>query len=792
LCVVIARQLVRPVRALSRAAKAIALGNWQVDLPAERTDELGDLAKSFSGMSQALQESFYHLEVQNKQLEHQNEALLRQEAHLKELDRLKDEFLANTSHELRTPLSGILGLAESLQVQTVEPLRPKQAEVINLIVTSAYRLSVLVNDILDLSCLDNHALKLNYSAVNLHSLVRHVLELSHPLIEPRSLALHNSVSPTVPDVYADSHRVQQILYNLVGNGIKFTHEGSVTISADVMPQRETVQGHVRETDYVAVTIADTGIGIDPELQPRIFNAFEQGKGEITRTYGGTGLGLAVSKSLIELHGGTIQVRSRPGQGSQFCFTLPVFDPARHQSGLQNLAEQPILSGSQTGQLQLQPSQQLPVPLGNAPENSSHDCPDSAPTQSAKARILIVDDDPTNLKILYEQLNAEAYDIVHATSGEEALQLLMSGPDQGGIDLVLLDVMMPLMSGYEVCRQLRLNHPIYKLPVIMLTAKVQSQDVVAGFHAGANDYLKKPFSRAELLSRIETHLSNRLYGRFVPEHFLRFLEKSTITDIRLGNQVSRDMTVLFSDIRGFATLSEEMTPQENFDFVNEYLQQVSPEIREHEGFIVKYLGDGMMAIFPQCAEDALDAGIAKLQRVEAMNAERHPRPPIKIGVGINFGPMKVGIVGEDKRMQGDAFSDDVNLTARLEGLTKFYGVSLLISEQVLNQLDPEHGYQIRYLDRVTVKGRSQPLAIYEVFDGDPMAVRERKAKIASQFEAGVHAYQAADFATAQAHFDAIQQIYPEDVPTQIYRDRIAERLENPPASDWTGVSAWSKK
>ncbi len=824
LCIGIARHLVRPVRALSRAAKAIAPGNWQVDLPIHRTDELGDLAQSFAGMSQALQQSFRRLEAQNQQLEQQNEDLLRQEAHLKELDRLKDEFLANTSHELRTPLSGILGLAESLQVQTAEPLRPKQAEVINLIVMSAYRLSVLVNDILDLSCLDNHALKLNCGAVNLHSLVQHVLELSQPLAQPRQLALHNAVPSTLPAVYADGHRVQQVLYNLVGNGIKFTHEGAVTVSAKVLPQERVAADPVQDRpqdggDYVAITITDTGIGIDSEIQPRIFNAFEQGKGEITRMYGGTGLGLAVSKSLIELHGGTIEVRSRPGQGSQFRFTLPLLDSTRHRNGLQPLAAQPLLTNPQMTNPQQRPSQLLPQlqssqlsplkslspaqpdhspehRLGSSLSPSSNPLPSPSPeplpAKPAKARILIVDDDPTNLRILHEQLTAESYEVVQATTGEQALQILEQTPNQEGIDLVLLDVMMPLMSGYEVCRKLRPQHPIYQLPVIILTAKVQAQDVVTGFNAGANDYLKKPFSRDELLSRIETHLSNRLYGRFVPEHFLRFLEKSTITDIRLGNQVSCDMTVMFSDIRGFTTLSEAMTPQENFDFVNHYLQQVSPEIRGHDGFIVKYLGDGMMAIFPQSSEDAVDAAIAKLRQVDGLNRDRPSLPPIKIGIGIHFGPMKVGIVGEDKRMQGDAFSDDVNLTARLEGLTKFYGVSLLISEQVLNQLNPDHSYQIRYLDQVTVKGRVQPLAIYEVFDGEPEAVRDRKAKIVSRFEAGVQAYQAGDFATAQAHFDAVQQIAPEDIPTRLYCDRIAERRENPPVSDWTGVSDWSQK
>jgi adenylate cyclase len=235
----------------------------------------------------------------------------------------------------------------------------------------------------------------------------------------------------------------------------------------------------------------------------------------------------------------------------------------------------------------------------------------------------------------------------------------------------------------------------------------------------------------------------------------------------------------------------MTPQENFDFINGYFQLVSPEVRRHQGFIVKYLGDGMMAIFPQRAADALAAGIAQLRQIEQFN-QTSSLPPIQVGIGIHHGPMMVGIVGEAQRMQGDAFSDDVNLTSRLEGLTKFYGVSMLISEQVLDQLGADHPYQLRFLDQVKVKGRGKPLPIYEVLDADSVECRDRKVQTRLHFEAGVHCYQAGEFVAAQGHFRAVVALDPLDRPARLYCRRVAKLIAKPPAFTWTGVSTWGRK
>ena len=939
LCRWLAQWITRPLRNLNRATQALGQGNWKLDLSdglsQKRGDELGELSRSFDWMSGYLQDNFRQLEGQKHQLQQRNQALNNEKSRLEELDRFKDEFLTTTTQELRIPLSGILGLAESLQAQALHPQNgngsPGQHKnsatnsqqeasreaAIELIIFSARRLTTLVNDLLDLSKAKNDSLKLSCAGIELHRVAQHVLALCAPLAAPKKLRLINNITSAFPLAYGDSQRVQQIFYHLINNAIKFTPDGEISISAEIIipesssptlakldPQiaaHRAAQGVAQGLEkknaapirHLSITISDTGVGLTPELETQLSQAFQRPSGSTSHRYGGTGLGLTIVQTFVELHGGRVEAKSSPTQGSQFRFTLPILEaaavrtarpkqnPASQASTAPNVyttrsqasassdritAIQPKSAIQPKTAIQSPPNiQAIPAELGDTvvtklparrpaisreerpaenlaeakeqeiystliqrtavqpqshEEFTTHTLPllDSAARSAAlladaqlrrnasettelkrdrkpRARILIIDDDAINLEVLLRQLSLDDYQVVSATNGEEALKMLDPNWGHESFDLVILEVMMPRMSGYEVCRRLRKHYPSYQLPVIMLTAKVQVQDVVEGFRAGANDYLRKPFSSDELRSRIQTHLTNRLYARFVPAHFLQFLRKSSIADINLGNQVSCDMTVMFSDIRSFTTLSESMSPQENFDFINRYFQCVSPEVRRHNGFIVKYLGDGMMAIFPESTADAIAAGIAQLKQINQANQAScsiSSRPPIQVGIGIHHGPMMVGIVGEAQRMQGDAFSDDVNLTARLEGLTKFYGVSMLITNQVLEQLESNHPFHIRLLDKVQVKGRVKPLPIYEVFDGDNAESCDRKAQTRPHFEAGIHCYQAGAFVAAQGHFRAVIAAHPQDRPAKLYCRRVAKLIAKPPEEAWTGISTWGRK
>jgi two-component system sensor histidine kinase ChiS len=333
---------------------------------------------------------------------------------------------------------------------------------------------------------------------------------------------------------------------------------------------------------------------------------------------------------------------------------------------------------------------------------------------------------------------------------------------------------------------------------MITAKNQVADLLEGFASGANDYLAKPFSKDELLARLKTHLNllriNSVCARFVPHEFLRFLNKESITDVKLGDNVQMEMTVFVSDIRSFTTLSEQMTPAENFAFINDYLANVGPLIRQHRGFINHYTGDGVMALFPRKADDALANAVATQRLLMSFNAERRQRgkPPIRVGIGLHTGKLMLGIVGETERMQGDIFADAVNLASRIEGLSKLYGVSIVISEQTLSRLDHAEAYNARFLGKVQVKGKKECVSVFEIYDGDPEPNIALKLKTKADFEEGLHCYFAKDFAQAVVRFKNVLIANPNDKTAELYLRRSARFVVDGVSSDWEGVETMESK
>ncbi|MGB7440928.1 MAG: ATP-binding protein, partial [Coleofasciculaceae cyanobacterium] len=622
------------------------------------------------------------LKAYAKELEEKNSAL-------QHMDKLKDDFLANTSHELRTPLNGIIGLAESLIDGATGKLSQPTLFNISLIVSSARRLNQLVNDILDFSKLKYDNISLNIKPVGIREVTEVVLLISKPLINKKSLQLINSIQPEIPPVDADENRVQQILYNLIGNAIKFTESGTVEVSATMIG------------NFLEITVSDAGIGISDDNLEGIFELFEQADTSISRKYGGTGLGLAVTKQLVQLHGGEIRVKSQKGKGSQFTFTLPV-----SQEQLAT-ASPPLPNWSMVSQLLgISNSQGEEENFSNCATQSLSDC-EVINLKKLGFKILIVDDEPVNLQVLVNHLSLQSYSITQASNGQEALKVIEEGFRP---DLILLDVMMPNMTGYEVCQKIREKFRASELPVVLLTAKNQVNDLVEGFVAGANDYLTKPISKYELLARIKTHIRlskiNVAYRRFVPHEFLEFLDRESIVEVQLGDSVQKEMTIMFSDIRSFTSLSEKMSPQENFDFINEYLKKVSPVIRKNQGFIDKYIGDAIMALFPKTADDALQAAIEIQRQVSIYNSERQAisKPPIAIGIGLHTGSLMLGTIGDEQRMESTVIADAVNLASRFEGLTKVYGAAILISGETLSRLSTPEKYAHRFLGKVKVKGK----------------------------------------------------------------------------------------
>ncbi len=424
---------------------------------------------------------------------------------LTRVDKLKDEFLANTSHELRTPLNGIIGLAESLIDGVAGELPDKANHDLSMVVASGRRLSNLVNDILDFSKLKNHGLEIHTRAIDINSMIDVVFTLSRPTLQTKDLTLINNISSDFPMVKADEDRLQQILFNLIGNAIKFTKSGTITISAQFVGNSGS-----NEQEFVCIDITDTGIGIAVENITSIFESFEQVSGNEARSESGTGLGLAVTKQLVDLHGGKITVSSKLNIGSTFSFTLPIYtaddsEVDEFSTAINGISER---TKQQLSRLQALDDTVDYFPVEDSENNSLED--ESENTKKCDFRVLIVDDDAINRQVLNNYLLPLNYTLFQASGGEEALNLINTASDgladgERPFDLILLDIMMPKVSGYQVCRKLREKYSVNELPVIFLTAKNQVVDLVESFASGGNDYLTKPISKHELLSRVETHL-----------------------------------------------------------------------------------------------------------------------------------------------------------------------------------------------------------------------------------------------------------------------------------------------
>ncbi len=402
-------------------------------------------------------------------------ALTQQQAgELRKLDKMKDDFLARVTHELRTPLHGMIGILDSFRLGDFGTLSNRQTYHLGLLEASSKRLLSMVNSILDFSNSRKHQMISELRPILLKECVDFLLPAFYPQLKS-GVTLVNRINGQLPAVLGDEPKVEQVLHHLVQNALQHTESGSVSIEAELRDQ------------LVLVIVRDTGEGIPEEKLAQLFSPFHQIAEIDTRATGGLGLGLAISRQHIQQMGGRLELESTVGTGTTVSLWLPVCPPAKVEYYQKPRLER--THSSEPNRLDTEASQNLP----NRPSQTQ--------ASGSGTNVLIVDDEPVNLLVLRTFLTRNGYSVIEATSGPEALEKFASNP----IDLIILDVMMPGMSGYEVCSKIREQFKADRLPILMLTAKNQVEDLMQGYQHGASDFLTKPFQREELKVRMELHL-----------------------------------------------------------------------------------------------------------------------------------------------------------------------------------------------------------------------------------------------------------------------------------------------
>ncbi|MFC1668795.1 SpoIIE family protein phosphatase [Spirochaetota bacterium] len=459
---VFSRFISKPIDRLIIGAEEIGSGDLNYRIPVSSKDELGKLARTFNHLAEVIKLEIGALQDNNREL--------------RRIDNLKDEFLATISHEFRTPLYGMIGLTESLLEGVSGSLNVETILNLSLIKKSGKQLTGLINDILDFSKLKHYDIKLNMSTVDMYSITQYIMSIISPLLKNKNIEIKNKINPESVFILGDEIRLQQIMLNLLSNAVKFTETGSIEISSQ--------KDHVN--DKIIINVKDTGMGIHPEKIKSVFNLFEQVDGSATRKFGGTGLGLTIAKKLVELHGGEIWVESSPGRGSCFSFSL---NESKEKQLVLNIKNTLEINTDYLDKIDRDTSTIFEV--ANTPKNFNG------------KRIVVVDDEPINIKVILNHLTLEGYEVITATTGSEVLQIF---EENALPNLLILDVMLPRMSGYELCSTLRKTYSQYELPILMLTAKNKPADIAAGIDAGANDYVTKPVSKMELIARVNNLIS----------------------------------------------------------------------------------------------------------------------------------------------------------------------------------------------------------------------------------------------------------------------------------------------
>ena len=589
---------------------------------------------------------------------------------LLELDHQKTEFFQNLSHEFRTPLTLTIGPLEAA-IEKSQPL-PYDQSVIAL--RNCRRLLRLVNQLLDIQRLDAGKMQACFRACNLIEFTNQTIEAFRPYCDRKKIHLFSDFGEC-PEVYLDLEKFDKVLYNLLSNAMKFTpSNGTITVTLTTGVDKK----------HCILSVKDTGIGIREDQIPILFDRFRQAEGSVNRSYEGSGLGLALVKELVNLHGGSIAVTSNYGYGASFEISIPIGKEHLPAEQVTSLPADLQISRAFVELADLETELSTELNLDDEAIANDH-ANDHESEDIATGKILIVDDNRDLRGYLRRILNQAGYSVVSAHNGAHGY----AQAQEHRPDLIVTDLMMPQVSGLDLIAMIRADGQLSGIPIILLTAKANEETRIEGTEMGADGYLAKPFNDRELLAEVRNLLALKTNERRVAQLNLyltesvlkRFLPPSLVAKAATG-ELSLDLrpepkmiTVLFTDIVGFTSLSNTLRSLRVAELLNQYLAAMTEAIFANGGTVDKFMGDGIMALFgapEDCSPNeqvrrAVETAKHMQRSLAQLNQQWQAQgiPKVSFRCGIHQGTAVVGMFGSAERSDYTAIGPTVNIAARLQ-------------------------------------------------------------------------------------------------------------------------------
>jgi GAF domain-containing protein/class 3 adenylate cyclase len=662
--------------------------------------------------------------VQQSRLYHKTRE---QAERLLQLDKQKTEFFQNISHEFRTPITLIQGPLESA-VACGEGLSHQQSAIA---LRNSRRLLRLVNQLLDLQRLDAGRMQPSFRPCNLVEFVNQIVESFRPYCEKKGLQLLTQMSEC-PQVYLDMEKFDKVVYNLLSNAMKFTPENgkiSVILQSD--------------EKYCKLQVQDTGIGIFPAQIPQLFQRFRQAEGSENRSHEGSGLGLALVKELVEMHGGKVTVDSTYGEGTTFTIWL--------LTGNSHLPKQQVIETAielNTARASVELADLELVELSTeTDENISQNLLSSSDTNhleltcqqeknpgSTQHSILVVDDNADLRSYVSDILRRNGYHVLTARNGYEGF----SKTQETAPSLIITDLMMPMVTGVEMIQMIRNEDNLKGTPIILLTAKVDEETRIESTEHGADAYLAKPFNDRELLAEVKNllalkanerrvlelnnYLTESVLKRFLPAVLVKKAATGTLSlDLR---PEPRLITILFSDIVGFTQLANTLRSRRVAELLNEYLESMTKVVFENGGTVDKFMGDAILALYGAPEEltpnEQVRRAIKTARGMQASLAELNQRwqqqhifdnyhhAGVQFRCGIHQGTAVVGMFGSAERADYTAIGPSVNIAARLQAAA--VPGTILVSAAVADYLQDD---EITKCSPLQLKGIDETVLTFSV-------------------------------------------------------------------------------